>query len=104
VYRFPVHAVIVGCGRVGAELADALAQRNFSVAIIDKNPAAFEHLHQGFEGKTFVGPAPALITDNRLKLYCLTLAIALPVPNPIGNFVGSVVHEDRLDNGFRGHL
>ena len=51
-----MHAVIVGCGRVGAELADALGQRNFSVAIIDKNPAAFEHLHAGFQGKTLVGP------------------------------------------------
>jgi len=51
-----VHAVIVGCGRVGAELADALTQRHFTVAIIDKNPAAFEHLHQGFYGKTLVGP------------------------------------------------
>jgi trk system potassium uptake protein TrkA len=51
-----MHAVIVGCGRVGAELADALGQREFSVAIIDKNPSAFEHLHPGFEGKTLVGP------------------------------------------------
>ncbi|HYR62691.1 MAG TPA: TrkA family potassium uptake protein [Actinomycetota bacterium] len=51
-----MHAVIVGCGRVGAELADALTQRHFTVAIIDKNPAAFEHLHQGFYGKTLVGP------------------------------------------------
>jgi len=51
-----VHAVIVGCGRVGAELADALAQRDFTVAIIDKNPASFEHLHSGFTGKTLVGP------------------------------------------------
>lgn len=51
-----MHAVIVGCGRVGAELADALGQRDFSVAVIDKQAAAFEHLHPGFEGKTFVGP------------------------------------------------
>ena len=55
-YGLSVHAVIVGCGRVGAELADALAQRDFTVAIIDKNPAAFEHLHAGFTGKTLVGP------------------------------------------------
>ena len=41
---------------MGAELADALTQRHFTVAIIDKNPAAFEHLHQGFYGKTLVGP------------------------------------------------
>ncbi len=48
--------MIVGCGRVGAELADALSQRDFTVAIIDKNAAAFEHLHAGFTGKTLVGP------------------------------------------------
>ena len=48
--------MIVGCGRVGAELADALGQRGFTISIIDKNPAAFEHLHQGFDGKTLVGP------------------------------------------------
>jgi trk system potassium uptake protein TrkA len=41
---------------VGAELADALGQRGFTVAVIDKNPAAFQHLHPGFDGKTFVGP------------------------------------------------
>jgi trk system potassium uptake protein TrkA len=51
-----MHAVIVGCGRVGAELADALGQRDFSVAVIDKNATAFEHLHPGFQGKTLVGP------------------------------------------------
>lgn len=51
-----MHAVIVGCGRVGAELADAFGQRGYSVSIIDKKPEAFEHLHQGFEGRTFVGP------------------------------------------------
>jgi trk system potassium uptake protein TrkA len=56
VYRDTVHAVIVGCGRVGAELADELCQRGFSVSVIDKNPDAFEHLHPGFDGKTFVGP------------------------------------------------
>ncbi|GAC1363943.1 MAG: TrkA family potassium uptake protein [Actinomycetota bacterium] len=51
-----MHAVIVGCGRVGAELADAFGQRGYSVAIIDKKAEAFEHLHAGFHGVTLVGP------------------------------------------------
>lgn len=51
-----MHAVIVGCGRVGAELADALGQQDFTVSVIDKQASAFEHLHAGFEGRTFVGP------------------------------------------------
>lgn len=46
----------MGCGRVGAELADALGQRDFTVSVIDKNSSAFEHLHPGFAGSTFVGP------------------------------------------------
>ena len=55
-YRGIVHAVIVGCGRVGAELADTLCQKEFTVSVIDKKASAFEHLHPGFQGKTFVGP------------------------------------------------
>lgn len=51
-----MHAVIVGCGRVGAELADSLGRRGFTVSIIDKRDTAFERLHARFEGKTLVGP------------------------------------------------
>jgi trk system potassium uptake protein TrkA len=51
-----MHAVIVGSGRVGAELSDGLGARGFTVSVIDKNPIAFEHLHPGFNGKTLVGP------------------------------------------------
>lgn len=51
-----MHAVIVGCGRVGAELAQALESRDQSVAIIDSNRSAFgERLHPGFRGKQLYG-------------------------------------------------
>ena len=51
-----MHAVLVGCGRVGAELAKALEDRGYTVAIIDKNPAEFEkRLHPGFNGKKVAG-------------------------------------------------
>ena len=50
------NAVIVGCGRVGAELAAALGTRGFQISVIDKNEKAFEQLHPGYKGKTLVGP------------------------------------------------
>jgi len=51
-----MHAVIVGCGRVGAELAQALIARQQSVSIIDIEETAFEQrLHPGFSGKKLVG-------------------------------------------------
>lgn len=51
-----MHAVIVGCSRVGAELARALEARTYTVSIIDKDPAAFEQrVLPGFQGKRLVG-------------------------------------------------
>ena len=43
-------AVIVGCGRVGAGLADALDRAGWQVLIIDKSPSAFDRLPSTFAG------------------------------------------------------
>ncbi len=39
-----MHVVIMGCGRVGAELAVRLDARDDTVAVIDRHPAAFRRL------------------------------------------------------------
>jgi len=55
-YFDSMHAVIVGCGRVGAELAQVLESRGFTVSIIDKDALAFEQrLLPGFSGKKLTG-------------------------------------------------
>jgi len=50
-----VHVVIMGCGRVGSELAARLEGRGHSVAVIDKNPTAFRMLRYGFKGQQVQG-------------------------------------------------
>jgi trk system potassium uptake protein len=50
-----VHVIVVGCGRVGSGLAAALEPMGHSVAIIDKNPAQFRRLPDGFSGKVVAG-------------------------------------------------
>lgn len=50
-----VHFVIMGCGRVGATLAQSLEGRGHSVAVIDQNPEAFRRLDAAFEGKRVTG-------------------------------------------------
>jgi trk system potassium uptake protein len=50
-----VHVVIMGCGRVGAELTVQLAKAGHTVSIVDKRPEAFDRLPPGFNAKTFVG-------------------------------------------------
>ena len=50
-----VHFVIMGCGRVGATLAQSLEGRGHSVAVIDQNPEAFRRLDADFSGKRVTG-------------------------------------------------
>src|SRR5438445_2845708 len=51
----PVHLVVVGCGRVGSELAAELEAQNHTVAVIDKNRNAFRRLPDHFTGRAVLG-------------------------------------------------
>jgi trk system potassium uptake protein TrkA len=50
-----VHVVIMGCGRVGSSLAAALERLDHTVAVIDKDVAAFRRLGSDFHGQQVVG-------------------------------------------------
>jgi len=50
-----VHFVIMGCGRVGASLAQNLEEHGHSVAVIDQNPDAFRRLPGDFAGNKVTG-------------------------------------------------
>src|SRR3954447_272586 len=50
-----MHAIVVGCGRVGSELAIALDRAGHSVAVIDKNRNAFRRLPEKWNGRTVYG-------------------------------------------------
>ena len=47
--------VIVGCGRVGAQLANRLSLQGHDVAIVDRDPTAFERLSPTYRGKRIEG-------------------------------------------------
>lgn len=50
-----MHVIVVGCGRVGSELAARLLREGHSVAVIDKNKTAFRRLPEPWAGQTVVG-------------------------------------------------
>jgi trk system potassium uptake protein TrkA len=50
-----MHVIVVGCGRVGSELAQNLSGAGHDVAVIDKNPRAFRRLGPGWRGQQVVG-------------------------------------------------
>jgi len=47
--------IIVGCGRVGAALAQSMSANQHDVTVVDSNPAAFDRLGVSFRGRTVVG-------------------------------------------------
>lgn len=50
-----MHVIVVGCGRVGRELAVRLDEDGHSVAVIDKNRNAFRKLPQRWAGRAVLG-------------------------------------------------
>jgi len=49
--------VIVGCGRVGVELALSVHRQGYTVSVMDFNSKAFDRLGPDFRGRTVLGDA-----------------------------------------------
>lgn len=52
-----MRTVIVGCGRVGANLARWLSEEGDEVAVVDSSEAAFNRLGEDFTGEMVLGSA-----------------------------------------------
>lgn len=50
-----MNVIVVGCGRVGSQLATLLSVEGHNVVVIDKEPEAFKRLGSGFNGVTIKG-------------------------------------------------
>lgn len=50
-----MNVIVVGCGRVGSQLATLLSIEGHNVAVIDKEPEAFRRLGSAFNGVTIKG-------------------------------------------------
>lgn len=51
----PMKIIIIGCGRVGARLAQTLSLKGCSVTVVDKDPTAFDRLGKSYQGRTVQG-------------------------------------------------
>ncbi len=57
--------VVVGCGRVGSELAYRLFQNGYQVAVVDNDQKAFNRIHPDFRGRTVFGDSLSADTLSR---------------------------------------
>ena len=57
--------IVIGCGRVGAELAYSLFKNGYQVVVVDSNRNSFNRLHADFHGRTVEGEALSADTFTR---------------------------------------
>lgn len=57
--------IVVGCGRVGAELSFRLFQNGHQVVVVDSDQKAFNRLHPDFRGRAVEGEALSSDTLSR---------------------------------------
>ena len=50
-----MRVIIVGCGRVGSHLANALSAERHEVVVIDRRPGSFSRLSREFSGRMLTG-------------------------------------------------
>ena len=77
-----MYIIIVGCGKVGSQLACALSDENHDVAVIDSDSDKFDQLGSGFNGVTIEGVP---LDEEVLKSAGIEKADAMAVVTPDDN-------------------
>jgi trk system potassium uptake protein TrkA len=74
-----MNIIIVGCGRVGAEVAYGLYRKGHKVTVVDQDAAAFRNLPEDFRGLTMRGD---VLTQEVLVRAGIEQAHALAAVTP----------------------
>lgn len=84
-YQF--YVIIVGCGRVGLEVATRLSTIGFNVTVVEKNPERFEMLPDDYGGFVVVGDATEREVMERAKANRADLLIVTTEDDATNYFV-----------------
>jgi trk system potassium uptake protein TrkA len=77
-----VNVLVIGCGRLGTNLALVLDQHGHDVAVVDSNADNFRNLGDGFNGITVVGmPLDMTVLKNAGVENCDAMAVVTPDDN-----------------------
>ena len=99
-----MNMIVVGCGRVGAELASRLHQKGHKVTVIDQTANSFNTLPADFLGRTVEGEAlnqpgvPSVFSGYYPELFDETRSY------PVGHLVGYQKHRLRAWTTYDLHL
>lgn len=85
-----MNIIVVGCGRVGAELAYRLFQKEHKVTVIDQTVAAFSNLPNDFVGLTIEGEATDQNVLHRAGIESANGLAAVTKSDPLNAVVAHI--------------
>ena len=85
-----MNIIVVGCGRVGAELAYRLFQKGHKVTVIDQTAAAFTNLPNDFIGLTIEGEATNQNVLHRAGIESANGLAAVTKSDPLNAVVAHI--------------
>jgi trk system potassium uptake protein TrkA len=63
-----MNLIIIGCGRIGSELAEGVCSAGHTITIVDREPKSFERLSTDYSGRTIQGDARELEVLKRADI------------------------------------
>ncbi len=87
-----MNVIIVGCGRLGVELALSLC-RHHSVSVVDTNPRAFDRLGADFPGRTVEGEGLDMDVFKRAGIETSEALAAVTSSDNVNVVVGRMARE-----------
>lgn len=87
------YTVIIGCGRLGANLANTLSNEGKNVLIIDENQYSFRRLSSNFGGLSVVGNGTDLDVLKEAKLQEASVVIAVTNDDNTNIMIAQIARE-----------
>lgn len=87
------YTIVIGCGRLGANLANTLSDEGGNVLIIDKNKDAFRKLSPSFGGLSIAGDATDLDVLQDAQIHKASVVVAVTNSDNANIMVAQITRE-----------
>jgi trk system potassium uptake protein TrkA len=93
-----MYVIVVGCGRVGSELAHRLFRQGHEVTVVDESGGSFRNLHPDYRGRTIEG---SVLSEEVLRRAEISRADGLAAATNSDTVNAVVGHAARAIFGIR---
>lgn len=87
------YTVIVGCGRLGSGLANALSDENGNVLVVDRDKDSFRKLSPSYVGLTLTGDATDIDVLREAQLENATAVVAVTNNDNVNIMIAQMARE-----------